>query len=153
MAHGTSYPCWGHHLGIHSCSYGHQSVFFTACRGWSSSSVSPTCALLTHHHHIRWSCDYYDGCFAVVVLADALPPLLRSSGGCFAALATPTPTDALPSWLLLVGRPRWMLCRRGDVLVDAWPPSCYYMVSVSDLVLVHFVWVQMLYVILFGLAG
>ena len=28
-------------------------------------------------------------------------------------------SDALPSWLLLVGRPRRMLCRRGDVLVDA----------------------------------
>ena len=37
----------------------------------------------------------------------------------FAALATPTPTDDLPSWLLLVGRPRRMLCRRGVFLVDA----------------------------------
>ena len=62
-----------------------------------------------------------------------------SSGGCFAAIATPTQTDALPSYLLLVGRLRRMFCRRGDVQVDAWPPSCCYKVSVSDLVMVHFV--------------
>ena len=63
----------------------------------------------------------------------------RSSSGCLAAHAIPTLTDALPSWLLLVGRSRQMLCRRGAVLVDAWPPSCCYRVLVSDLVLVQFV--------------
>ena len=68
---------------------------------------------------IRWCCEYYNGCFAVVVLVDALPPLLHSSGGCFTALATSTLTDALPSWLLLVGRPRRMLCHRGVIMVDA----------------------------------
>ena len=85
---------------------------------------------------------------AATATTDALPSLcwrmlcrlcFTRLADTFAALATPTLTDALPSWLLLVGRPRWMLCRRGDVLVDAWPPSCCYRVSVSDLVMVLYV--------------
>ena len=71
------------------------------------------------------------------MLVDALPPLLRSSGGCFAALATPTPTDALPSWLLLVGRPRWMLC---DVVLFWWMLDHPHVVTGLSLgVVVHFV--------------
>ena len=103
-------------------------IFFAANRGWSSSFVSPTCALSTRHHHVHCICDYFNECFAVARLADAWP-----------AHATPTPMDALPLWLLLVGRPRRMLCRRAAILVDAWPPSCCYRVLVSDLVLVQFV--------------
>ena len=59
-------------------------------------------------------CGYLDGCFAVVMMADALPPLFRSArwilccpcysyfGGCFAAV-----------FALLIGRLWWMLRRYG----------------------------------------
>ena len=72
---------------------------------------------------------------AATSLTDALPSLIWRMLGrpCYSS------SDALPLWLLLVGRPRRMLCRRGAILMDAWLLSCCYRVLVSDSVLAHFV--------------
>ena len=81
---------------------------------------------------------------AVTTLADTLPslcwrmlcrPCFARSDRYFATLATPTLADALPLWL------RCLLVVSGGcfaavvllLLVDAWPPSGCFVVSVSDL--------------------
>ena len=116
------------HVPLEGVVLGHLRAYFTGglVSLWHAvgGRLLGCCLLVLSRRFITvvcWCCDYYGGYFAVVVLADALPPLLRSfwwilchpcysySSGCFAAMVA-----------LLVGRLRWMLCRRGATASDGY---------------------------------
>lgn len=104
------------------------------------------CVLSRHFIIIdHWSCGYIGGCFAIVMLADALLPLIQSSSWCFATRATlimriiSCSDGCFAAFVVMFdGRLRRMLCLLlllclivvfGGcfvvvLLVDTWPPAC-----------------------------